>query len=270
VGPAFLNYFTRNADNVIIGYALGPSTLGLYTKAYGLLTLPIQQINGPLSSVAIPGLSVLQNQPARFVEYYRRAVGLMVFLSIPLIVFVIVFAEPIVLLVLGAKWQASIPIFRALGPAALMGAWNVAPGWLFMSCGRTSALLRYGLVSGPITVLSFLIGVQWGAIGVAYAFSIAFCVLYICLIPYACHQTPVKPRDFVSSIWRPLFGAITAAVFALVTMCFWSAGNGIMQILVYATVFTCCYLSVIAILPGGRHMLREISALVTTLRRRGD
>ena len=268
-GFSFLNYFTRNADNVIIGYALGSGALGYYCKAYNLLTLPIRQVNGPLSSVAIPALSVLQKQPEEFSQYFRKAVGLVAFLSVPLIVFVIVFAEDIIHLVLGDQWQESVPIFRALGPAALMGAWNVAPGWLFVACNHTTALFRYGLVSAPITILAFLIGVQWGAVGVAYAFSITFWTLYIFIIPYACYQTPVKPADFISSIWRPVLAAICAAIFAVITTRIWSTHISVIQVLVCAAMFAFYYLLAISILPGGSQMLNDVRSLIANLRPHG-
>jgi PST family polysaccharide transporter len=47
-----LNYFSRNFDNILIGRVLGCS-LGIYTKAYGLLMLPIAQINFPMAAVLL-------------------------------------------------------------------------------------------------------------------------------------------------------------------------------------------------------------------------
>jgi len=60
-GFTLLNYFTRNFDNVLIGRVLGPAALGIYAKAYGLLMLPINQVNMPIGAVLLPGLSRLQN-----------------------------------------------------------------------------------------------------------------------------------------------------------------------------------------------------------------
>jgi O-antigen/teichoic acid export membrane protein len=61
-----VNYFSRNADNLLIGWWWGAAPLGLYEKAYTLLLLPVHQINAPLAAVAVPTLSRTRDDPARF------------------------------------------------------------------------------------------------------------------------------------------------------------------------------------------------------------
>ena len=62
-GFKVVNYFSRNLDNILIGRLWGSVELGLYAKAYQLILLPINQINGPMTAVAMPALSRLQNRP---------------------------------------------------------------------------------------------------------------------------------------------------------------------------------------------------------------
>jgi len=49
-----VNFFARNLDNMLIGRVWGSQQLGLYAKAYQLLTLPIDQINAPITTAAPP------------------------------------------------------------------------------------------------------------------------------------------------------------------------------------------------------------------------
>jgi len=44
----------RNADNVLIGWYWGAAPLGLYSRAYNLLMLPVRQLSVPAASVAVP------------------------------------------------------------------------------------------------------------------------------------------------------------------------------------------------------------------------
>jgi hypothetical protein len=60
-----VNYVGRNLDNVLIGRVLGGATLGIYSKAYQLLMLPLSMVNGPISGVAVPALARLQSNPER-------------------------------------------------------------------------------------------------------------------------------------------------------------------------------------------------------------
>src|SRR5690606_34822185 len=114
----------------------------LYSRAYGLLVLPGQQVNGPFALVALPALSRLQHDLERYRRYYRRALEFVLFVSAPLMVAMFVLAEEVVLTFFGAQWHGAIPLFRALGPAALMTITNVATTWVFISLGRTDRQLK--------------------------------------------------------------------------------------------------------------------------------
>ena len=72
-GFGLVNYFSRNLDNILIGRRWGSQELGLYAQAYKLVLLPIQQINTPVTSVALPSLSSLQSEPQEYCRYYYKA-----------------------------------------------------------------------------------------------------------------------------------------------------------------------------------------------------
>ncbi len=73
-GFRLVNYFSRNLDNLLIGRYWGSQQLGLYAKAYQLVLLPIEQINSPVNSVALPTLSSLQSEPEKYSKYYYKAI----------------------------------------------------------------------------------------------------------------------------------------------------------------------------------------------------
>jgi len=177
-GFQVLTYFTRNFDNIVIGRVLGSVALGIYSKAYALLALPINQINTPLSSVVIPALSRLQNRPEEYATFFLRALRTLSFFTVPLVVFSSIFAHDVVLVLLGPRWLRAAVIFQLLAPAALVGAVNVAPGWLCVSLDKSRQQLIYGMISAPVCVVAFLIGVHWGAEGVAAGFSLTYTFLF--------------------------------------------------------------------------------------------
>ena len=127
------------------GWRYGAGTLGPYAKAYQLLLLPIQQINTPLTSVAIPALSRLQDQPERYRKFYKHAMLPVVAAGMLIIVFIFVAADDAVLLILGSQWTDVAPLFRALAPAAMIGTFNVATGWVYISLGQAGRQTRWEL-----------------------------------------------------------------------------------------------------------------------------
>lgn len=209
-GFNFLNYFTRNADNVVVGFALGSGPLGIYSKAYNLLMLPIRQINAPVGSVMLPALSRLQDDPARYRRAYLQALSAIAMVGMPIVVCVFVLAEEAVAILLGPGWEEAASIFRALAPAAFVGTINVAPGWLCVSLGRAGTQVRWALITAPITVAAFVVGARWGIVGVAIAFSASWCLGLYIFVAMACHRSPVRQLDIGRALLAPIVGSFVA------------------------------------------------------------
>jgi PST family polysaccharide transporter len=202
-GFHFTNYFGRNADQALIGWSAGPGPVGLYSKAYGLLMMPLVQILGPMGSVALPVLSRLQGQPEEFRRYYLRAIQLLAYGTLPLITLMGVTSAEIVHFLLGPQWAEAGRIFTLLAIAALFQPIFATAGWIHTSLGRTDRLLRWGLMSDPLYVLSFVVGLPWGPTGVALSYAICVNLLFLPGMAYAFKPSAVRLRDFLSAIWRP-------------------------------------------------------------------
>jgi O-antigen/teichoic acid export membrane protein len=204
-------YLTRSVDRVLIGRFSGATMLGLYDTANRLVLLPLQQFNTPLTSVAVPTLSRLTDQPERFRAYYRRGVMLVVAAGMPLVAFLFVAAERAVPALLGQQWIDSVPIFRALAPAAYFGTFSVATAWVFVSYGQTRRQLKWGIFASVVTLIGFAIGIRWGAIGVALAFSTVVVALRIPAAVYCFKEAPTTITDLGSALWRPMIASLAAA-----------------------------------------------------------
>src|SRR5438132_3038042 len=189
-GFQFLAYFTRNFDNILIGRVLGAAALGIYSKAYGLLTLPMGQINMPLSGVLLPALSRLQDKPPEYARLFLRATRAIALVTVPIVVFSFFLAEDTVLVLLGRQWLAAARVFQLLAPAAAVSAIAFASNWLCQSLGPPRRQLHYAIVPAPGRATGFLIGIKWGIIGVAVSFSLTFTILFWAFVAYAASGSP--------------------------------------------------------------------------------
>ncbi|MFC1542116.1 lipopolysaccharide biosynthesis protein, partial [Candidatus Latescibacterota bacterium] len=211
-GFSFVNYFARNTDKLLIGKFWGAGPLGLYSKAYGLLMLPLSQINAPLSAVAIPALSRLQDEPERYRNYYLKAISLIAFFTMPMAMFMIVMSGELIQIVLGPQWSEASRIFLFLGIAALVQPIANTSGWLFISQGRARDMLRWGLIGGTLAIVSIIAGLPWGTVGVAgsYAITGLFIRTPLLFLFVGC-KGPLRNGDF----YRVL---VTPAVFTLIVL----------------------------------------------------
>ena len=205
-----LNYFSRNFDNILIGRVLGAAPLGIYAKAYGLLMLPIAQINMPMAAVLLPGLSRLQSAPQEYKRLFTNAVRAISLVTVPIVVFSFCLSQDVVLVLLGPRWLSVAPVFQLLAPAALFGAIAFVPNWLCQSLGRSRRQFHYALVSAPICVAGFLIGIKWGIAGVAVSYSLTFSLLFWGYVCYACKETPVRMFEIGAGFFSALLPAAIA------------------------------------------------------------
>src|SRR5262249_44617651 len=136
----------RSLDSVLIGRYWGAAPLGLYSRAYNLLMLPVRQLSIPAGNVAIPTFSRLQEDPERFARYYLRAIGLIVWITAPVFGFLFVAAKPVIVLILGSKWAEAAPVFQILVLSALGQLLVESTVWLFISRGMSARFLKMLLI----------------------------------------------------------------------------------------------------------------------------
>jgi len=211
-GFNLINYFVRNIDKVLIGKLLSSGTLGIYSKANNLLLLPLSQIKGPLSAVAIPVLSRLQDDPERYRRYYLKAIHFIAFITVPSVTFMIVMSKEVIQIVLGSQWTHASRIFAVLGIfGAFLPVWSTI-GWLYVSTGQSKRMLGWGIFDGILVVLSVIVGIQYGVLGVAYAFVAVRLVTLIPAFWYATKGVPVKVCDILQSLRNPLISSIVMGI----------------------------------------------------------
>lgn len=264
-------YVARHADNLLVGWFWGARQLGFYDKAYQLLLLPVQQFALPMASVAVPVLSRLQDEPGRFREYFQRCVLLPAALGMPLVAFLFVTADRAIPFVLGPQWVDSVPLFRALAPAAFFGTFNSGMGWVMISLGRTRRQLKWSIFVSALTVASFLVGVRWGTVGVAAAFSACRMATLIPTLVFVCKGSPLSWVEVFKTIMRP---ALAAAVAAL-ALSLVGGGLGLTTrsgpaLVLDGLLFGLLYLAAWAAMPGGRRALAEAVDLVKGFWKRGQ
>lgn len=257
-----VNYFSRNLDNVLIGRLWGAGALGLYAKAYQILLLPINQINTPISSVALPVLSRLQNEPEQYQRYYFKAISIITAIGMPIVCFSFATADQVIFLFLGKNWLGAVPIFRFLAPAALVGTYNVAGGWVYRSLGRADRQFREGIVTSVINSVIFFVSVQWGPLAVAAAYGLTRPIVSAFATAYCYSGTFLKLSDFFNAVYGQLISAMISAFAAwLLSISLLQDADLVIALLTEASIFTVLYVATWSFFPNGKAIMLELVAI---------
>ncbi|MFL5920414.1 MAG: MOP flippase family protein [Gaiellaceae bacterium] len=177
IGSYTLSYWARNADNLLIGKVLGLTTLGLYSRAYNLMLLPVQQPSAIATNVMFSSLSGIQEDRKRVKRAYLRAVGLIAALTFPVLTGLLVLSDRFISVVYGEKWLDAAPLLSVLCIAGIVQSVQLTSYWLYGSQGRPDLLFRWNLISFPCVIASFFVGLHWGALGVTIAYTVVTAAL---------------------------------------------------------------------------------------------
>jgi O-antigen/teichoic acid export membrane protein len=207
-----VSYTTYNLEKVLLGRFWGADLLGFYSRAYQLISVPVDYLNGAVGGVAFSALSRLQDEPATFRRYFLRGYTLAISMTMPITIFCAVFANELILVLFGPTWVPSAEIFRLLTPTALVFGIINPFSWLLLAVGLQGRSLRIALAIAPLVMTAYGIGLPFGPTGVAAAYSAAMTMWVVPHVLWCVKGTMISAADIVRSLCRPFVaGAIASA-----------------------------------------------------------
>jgi PST family polysaccharide transporter len=156
---------------------------------------------------------------------------------------------------LGTQWGQAGPIFFWLGLVGLLQPVSNLTGVLFVSSGRSRAMLKWGAVSAVVTLVAFAIGLRWGAVGIAAALFWSLTLRIPFLFWWCTRGNAVRQSDLYASQIEPLGGPLVIAIAAALwggRVPFTALLLGSLLLAYPAALLTSC------ITPGGRRIMMDL------------
>lgn len=177
------NYMGTQGLNLILGIIFTPSLLGVFERAFRIKTLPSLYLGNVLDKTMFPAMSEIQNEHERLFGVYQNALGVVNSVLMPVAIFLIFFAEEVVMLLLGNNWlDAVLPlqIMFIVLPFSSSGrmADSVirAKGLVYRNALRKFAYIVFLIVTTSIGAFYF------GILGASIAVSISFLFNYVIML----------------------------------------------------------------------------------------
>lgn len=200
VGSSLLFSIGRHASNVLIGSRYGSTELGPFALANRLLLLPAQQISWPLGQVMVPALSRLQSDPDRLKRWYLKLLRLVTFASFPSLFSLAICADDVVHVIAGPQWGHAADVLRLFAPVAALQVGYASTDWLMRSQGEAERFFRWTVIDTIARLLGCVLGLRWGAIGVAAGLATATVALFLPSFAYAAKGTTIRLVDTLKAM----------------------------------------------------------------------
>ncbi|KPJ89074.1 MAG: hypothetical protein AMJ53_16080 [Gammaproteobacteria bacterium SG8_11] len=165
-----------NTDYLIVGRYLGAKQLGVYTLAFRIPELVIQQFSTTVANVVFPVLTKIREDTDTLTRGFLKLTRYVSLLTVPLGLGLALLADAFVFALFTDKWVAAIPIMRAISINKTLTSLSFNAGTIYKAQGKPGILTRlsllrlsilvpllYWAVTGPAS----LIAVGWVQVGVA-------------------------------------------------------------------------------------------------------
>ncbi|MDP9086509.1 MAG: lipopolysaccharide biosynthesis protein [Pseudomonadota bacterium] len=202
------SYFGRNFDNILIGRVWGATALGFYERAYKIVLLPILYVHMPLFRLVVPMLSQTRDDPARYRRIFMMAFQGSLLLAVPGVVLIAAATPLVVSIAMGPQWVESAPIFAWLALACLAQLAVGPLAMIFISQSRSRDAVRSSVATSLVNLLAFVIGIHWGAVGVAMAYALCEVARAPVMLWYATRSGPVSFADALGGTVPVVVGGI--------------------------------------------------------------
>ncbi|SEK80629.1 polysaccharide transporter, PST family [Pseudoxanthomonas sp. GM95] len=263
-----LGYVSQNIGQVVIGYRTGAEALGLYNRAFQLLMMPLNQINAPATTVALPVLSKLQDEPGRYDIFLLRGQTVLVHVVVAIFAFACAQASPLITIFLGEKWQPAVIIFQVLAVGGIFQVVAYASYWVFLSKGLAGSQLVYAVIARLLIIACIFGGAYWGALGVAAGYSLGLALTWPLSTIWVARVGNAPGWAMFNNGLRAIVGYGVCALVSWFAATHW-AQTPVMELVIGVVAILVAYGVVCLVWPAFRNDVRTILQSKELLRRRG-
>lgn len=188
-GFNFINYFSRNLDNILIAKYFGMSSVGIYDKAYQLMRYPLMLTTFAMTPAIQPALMKYRSDKEQIIKEHNNLTMRLFSLSLPINVFVFLNSKDIVLILFGPQWLAVVPLIEIFAFMIPIQAVLSTSGSFFQVMNKPRLLFFSGIMSAVVNVTAIITGIAIGsmeavALGLFVGFSVNFLQAYYLLFRY--------------------------------------------------------------------------------------
>ena len=193
----------------IVGGFFGPAAVGFYRAGERVVGAFSEMIGEPVR--VLVWKTFRSARDAQTPEAYQNFANIffptLAVIAIPGFAWICLFAEPIIVGLLGAEWAPAAPVIAILSVAALLGTMGFATEPMLSLTGNTSLLPRLFLSYAIMAIIMTLIAGPFGMIAVSVAQVVVAVIIFVVnLYVY---------RKKVGFAWGPVLRNILPAVVPL-------------------------------------------------------
>ena len=205
-------------DNLVVGRWLGPVALGLYSRAYQLMSVPTALLGDVFDRVLFPTMARVQHDPRRLTTAYLQGTAIVGLVTLPAGVVAAVLAPELVAVAFGSRWQALVPAFQVLALGMMFRTSYRMGDSLSRATGRVYRRAWRQALYAVMVFLGAWVGQHQGIAGVAVGVLGALFINYLLMAHLGLRVLQISWLSFVRVQLPAVWLTIVVGAVALATM----------------------------------------------------
>ena len=214
-----INYLAASVDYVVIGRYLDATVLGLYTRAYQLVSMPLNKIAATLSTALFPSYAEVQDDRERLARGYLKTINATALITFPILTGFVISAELVIVGLYGEKWRPATEVFRILALAGFFKTIFHLAGPVAQATNHVRGEIRRQTVYLIILASGCFLLVDYGIVAVSWVVVVASFYLYLSMAQLAGRIVACSLREFFRAQIPGLVLSILVALVQLI--CLW-------------------------------------------------
>jgi O-antigen/teichoic acid export membrane protein len=200
---ATIGYAIFNVDIAIAGFYLSTMELGYYQFAVMLAMMPAAKVLPLLRQVAYPVYSKIQEDPEGIERYFLKSQRLSALLFVPVFFGLAGVANTLIPALFGDKWAPAALTLSVYCLSMPIKSLEQLFGPVLKSLNKMNVIIGNTAIFGVVLVPSFLIGAQYGGVGLALSWLLTFFFCFIINAYRSCNAINISFKSCLSAIVMP-------------------------------------------------------------------
>lgn len=206
-----LNTLFNNLPILLIGRHYSTKEVGFFQRGQQIPQALMVSFDGSLAEVLYPAFSRVQDNVEVLKAGLRKAIGISMFISLPVLWGLLVIAEPLTIVLLTEKWLPSVPIMQLACIACMF--WPLSHRVHALNArGLSHITLKLSVISKVLTLLALLFFIKQGIYAIMIGNIISSIISMFITTAYVDKHIGYSLKELSVDILPPLLLSIAMGI----------------------------------------------------------
>jgi len=211
-------FISNKADTFLIGRYLGVAQAGIYNVANEIASIPMTKINSIMNEVAFSAFAKTKNDKKQANLYLSKALKMLSVITFPVFFGIASISNELVLVLLGEKWEASIPIISILCLVLPFRMMLSVMGNYSNGMGESKFGLNNAYITSSMMLGAIFVGVHYGLMELAILWSSSVALTYVFMVYRYIKKFDLKLSNLI--VYIPVF-VVSVSMYLVINVLSW-------------------------------------------------